>query len=136
MIKLWTAEWLLAAADKMVRGLQEGKVFCPAMSSTSTTPPSSEDEPLPYCSVVKKIKKENVTPANLGEIILCQIPGISTVSAVTIMQKFNGSLLAMTDALRADPHALDGIQCESKGKLRKLSKTIVKHIYEFLIQPL
>ena len=42
-----------------------------------------------YCTVVKKVKKDNVTPDNIGEIILCQIPGISSVTAMAIMKHFN-----------------------------------------------
>ena len=41
-----------------------------------------------YVGVVKKIKKDNITPDNIGEIMLCQIPGISASSAIAIMQKF------------------------------------------------
>ena len=35
-----------------------------------------------YCSVVKKVKKDNITTENIGEIMLCQIPGISSASAL------------------------------------------------------
>ena len=31
-----------------------------------------------YTNVVHKVKKKNITPENIGEIILSQIPGIST----------------------------------------------------------
>jgi crossover junction endonuclease MUS81 len=41
-----------------------------------------------YISVVKKVKKENITPENIAEIMLCQIPGISSVTAIAIMDKF------------------------------------------------
>ena len=41
-----------------------------------------------YVSVVKKVKKENITPENIAEIMLCQIPGISSVTALAIMDKF------------------------------------------------
>ena len=41
-----------------------------------------------YCSVIKKVKKDNITEENIGEIMLCQIPGISSVTALTIMEKF------------------------------------------------
>jgi len=41
-----------------------------------------------YVGVVKKIKKDNITPDNIGEIMLCQIPGISSVTALAIMEKY------------------------------------------------
>ena len=42
-----------------------------------------------YCHVVKKVKKDNITQENIGEIILCQIPGISSITAIAIMKHFN-----------------------------------------------
>ena len=41
-----------------------------------------------YVNVVKKVKKENITPDNIGEIMLCQIPGISSVTALAIMEQY------------------------------------------------
>jgi hypothetical protein len=41
-----------------------------------------------YCSVIKKVKKENITPDNIGEIMLCQIPGISSTTAIAILKEF------------------------------------------------
>ena len=46
-------------------------------------------KPADYCNVVKKVKKDNVTPGNIGEIILCQIPGISSITAIAIMKHFD-----------------------------------------------
>mgnify|MGYP003329847076 CR=1 FL=1 len=43
-----------------------------------------------YASMIKKEKKLNITPENIGDIILCQIPGISSTTAMAIMEKFNG----------------------------------------------
>ena len=37
---------------------------------------------------IKKVKKENITEDNIGEIMLCQIPGISSVTSLAIMEKF------------------------------------------------
>jgi ERCC4-type nuclease len=41
-----------------------------------------------YVGVVKKVKKDNITPDNIGEIMLCQIPGISSVTALAVMEKY------------------------------------------------
>jgi ERCC4-type nuclease len=84
-----------------------------------------------YCSVVKKVKKDNVTPENIGEIILCQIPGISSVSAVSIMKKFT-TFPKLIKELETTPGCLDDIMCESNGKSRKLSKTIIENIKKYL----
>jgi ERCC4-type nuclease len=84
-----------------------------------------------YCSVVKKVKKDNVTPDNIGEIILCQIPGISSVSAVSIMKKFT-TFPRLIKELETTPGCLDDIMCESNGKSRKLSKTSAENIKKYL----
>jgi ERCC4-type nuclease len=85
-----------------------------------------------YCSVVKKVKKDNVTPENIGEIILCQIPGISSVSAVSIMKKFS-TFPKLIKELETNAGCLDDILCESNGKSRKLSKTIIENIKKYLV---
>ena len=41
-----------------------------------------------YVCVIKKVKKDNITPDNIGEIMLCQIPGISSVTALAVMEKY------------------------------------------------
>ena len=89
----------------------------------------------PYCSVVKKIKKDNVTPDNLGEIVLCQIPSISSVSAVAIMKKF-GTLVQLITALQTDSTCLDNITTTSHAGTRKLSSAVAANLRRFLIPPL
>ena len=42
-----------------------------------------------YINVVKTSKKENVTPNNIGEIMLSQIPGISANVAKCVINHFN-----------------------------------------------
>lgn len=91
--------------------------------------------PAPYCSVVKKVKKDNVTPENLGEIVLCQIPSISSVSAVAIMKKF-GTLAALMTALQTDSTCLDDIMTTSTTSppvTRKLSSAVAANLRRFLI---
>jgi len=87
----------------------------------------------PYCSVVKQVKKENVTPENMGQIILCQIPGISSKSAIAIMQQFT-SLSHLMRELESNPNCLAEIKCENNGKFRKLSKTIVENLRTYLLR--
>ena len=85
-----------------------------------------------YCTVVKQVKKENVTPQNIGQIILCQIPGISSKSAIAIMQRFT-SISQLMRTLETNPNCLAEIMCENNGKSRKLSKTIIQNIRTYLI---
>ena len=86
-----------------------------------------------YCSVVKKVKKENVTPENIGEIVLCQIPGISSVTAITIMKKFTG-FPHFLEQLQNNPDCLEGITIETNGKSRKINKSSVENIKKFFLQ--
>lgn len=88
--------------------------------------------PANYCSVVKKVKKDNITPENIGEIILCQIPGISSVSAIAIMKRFSGFPNLISE-LHSNPTCLDTITIETNGKTRKINKTIIENIKRFLL---
>ena len=85
-----------------------------------------------YCQVVSKVKKNNITPENIGEIILSQIPGISSVSAIAIMKKF-GTITQLIDAMRNDSSCLTDIVCETKGKTRKIGKNVVENVLKFLV---
>ena len=61
-----------------------------------------------YSKYVGRVKKNNITPENIGEIILNQIPGISQSTSLTIMNKF-GSLYNLLDMLKKDPNCLDNL---------------------------
>lgn len=88
-----------------------------------------------YCTVVKKVKKDNITPENIGEIILCQIPGISSVTAMAIMKKFT-SFPHFLDEMKKSTEVLDNLVCENNGKSRKISKACVENIKRFLLHSL
>jgi ERCC4-type nuclease len=113
----------------------------PVVDSTNTSNTNNDlGEPVPeniqvssadYCTVVKKVKKDNVTPDNIGHIILCQIPGISSVTAIAIMKQY-GTFPKLIDEIRSNPSSLENIVCENGGKQRKISKTCVKNVIEYL----
>ena len=54
-----------------------------------------------YTDVVKKVKKNNIRPDNIGEIILSQIPGISSKTSKAVMAEFN-SLYDMLEKIKKD----------------------------------
>lgn len=90
------------------------------------------DEQTEYCSVVKRVKKENVTKGNISNIMLCQIPGISDVTANAIFKKFN-TISELILAIHADPTCMNDIKATmANGKSRKISKACIKNILEFL----
>ena len=85
-----------------------------------------------YCSVIKKVKKENITPDNIGEIMLCQIPGISSASALAILSQFK-TLPNLIKSIQTDETCLNNIcTTDPNGKSRKISKTAISTIIKFL----
>ena len=85
-----------------------------------------------YCSVIKKVKKDNITPDNIGEIMLCQIPGISSASALAILSQFK-TLPNLIKSIQTDETCLNQIcTTDPNGKTRKISKTAIATIIRFL----
>jgi len=148
-----TAETIVWMAEKIERNFQKGVLpsyltqrprpqnTIPIIQEPTTSssggvggepePENSTITSSNYCSVVKKVKKENVTPENIGEIILCQIPGISSVTAMAVMREYK-TFSNLIDQVRLNPQGLENIVCESKGKQRKISKSCVQNIVAYL----
>lgn len=85
-----------------------------------------------YCTVIKKNKKENITKENIGEIMLCQIPGISSTIAIAIMKNYN-SFYELINDVNSNSNCLNNLCTTDKnGKQRKISKTAILSIIEFL----
>ena len=88
-----------------------------------------------YVNVVKTIKKDNVTPNNIGEIMLCQIPGVSSSTALSIMEHFKCMVNLIADLQEHGASCLDKVELKNaKGASRKLNKTCVANIVKFLLQ--
>ena len=85
-----------------------------------------------YTSVVKKVKKDNVTKENIGQILLSQIPGISSIMSEIIIKKYE-SIKGLILALEADSECLIGLTYELKGKNRKISSTVLESIKKYLL---
>lgn len=96
--------------------------------SNTTLPNAAKN----YCSVVKKVKKENVTSENIGEIMLCQIPGISSSTAIAILGEFK-TIPNLIKSIQEDETCLDRIcTIDSNNKARKISKTAINSIIKYL----
>ena len=92
-----------------------------------------QSEEKKYVNVVKKVKKENVTPQNIGEIMLSQIPGISAVTALALMTQFK-TITNLNNEIQKDPKCLENITCvTAKGQTRKISKTCAVNIMKYLL---
>jgi ERCC4-type nuclease len=119
-----TADWIFGIAKKINIERKKGTKQ-PAYSNQPST-----DIPDEYCTVVKKQKKANITPENMGAIILCQVPMVSSTSAIAIMNEYK-TLVNLIKVLSEDSHALDNMKVNN----RKLSKTIISNIYSYLSIP-
>lgn len=97
--------------------------------TTNTSSDKSSDKD--YCSVVKKVKKDNVTPENIGEIMLCQIPGISSTSALAILAEYK-TLPNLIKCINENAGCLNNICTkDANGKFRKISKTSIATIIKY-----
>jgi len=97
--------------------------------------PFSKVEKVEYVDVIKKVKKENITPQNIDEIMLCQIPGISSTTACAIIGEFK-TIYNLTKEIEAK-----GIEClknlsytTSKNQTRKINKTTIVNLQKFLLK--
>ena len=87
-----------------------------------------------YCDVfkVKKEKNGNITPDNIGEIMLCTIPGISSKTAIVIMKEFK-TITGLIKSRENDGHCLNNIYMETNGKKRKISSQCIENIKRYLL---
>jgi ERCC4-type nuclease len=117
-----SAEWIIQFADKLRR--DKGLSFYTGGAETMTNN---------YSSVSKRVKKDNITVDNIGEIMLSQIPGVSNAAAIAVMNDFK-SVKNLIVELENNQHALSKIVTTTKnGKERKLNKTCTSNIYNFLV---
>ncbi len=115
---------------EVVEGEEEGEIETSDKKKNTELESSDKN----YCSVIKKKKNANITPENFGEIVLCQIPTISSVTAIAIMKEFE-SLTELIQKLKENKDCLNEIKTEtSNGQKRKISKTSIKNIIEYLLK--
>jgi len=87
-----------------------------------------------YIGVVKKVKKDNITPDNIGEIMLCQIPGISSVTALAVMEKYKTIPNLIKELELNNDSMKDLSYTNAKGQVRKVNKTCIANIVKFLLK--
>ena len=86
-----------------------------------------------YIDVVKRVKKDNITPDNIGELLLCQFPGVSTASSIAIMRKFTTFINLIHEIERNPETVFDDIYITSNtGRKQKLSKSVKATIISYL----
>ena len=79
-----------------------------------------------------KISKKSTTSNNINDILLMQIPGISSKISNILLEKYN-SLFNLLNTLKNNPTSLDNITyITSTGKKRKLNKNIIVEIKKLI----
>lgn len=120
-----TGEYVLRVANKLSREKKRKGYYIKDDKNIS--------ESKTYTDVVKREKKSNITPENIGEIILSQIPGISSKSSKAIMSNFE-SLHDMLTKLKFDKHCLDNIEIvTSSGSKRRISQSVKNSVIKYLL---
>lgn len=138
-----TATIICNMAYKLEKGITSGKksfyqnhtsIVEPQMEGGNNNSETLEQSEKEYVNVIKKVKKENITPDNIGEIMLCQIPGISSVTALAIMEKYK-SLPNLIKEIENNNDCLKDItSTNAKGQIRKINKTSIANIVKFLLK--
>ena len=151
-----TAEFILNMVDKIERDMKKGKTAAFSITPFRKTNISEKEdiqiidgdgdiqlkneefgrevETKKYCEVVKKVKKENITKENMGEIILCQIPGLSSVTAIAIMKYVDNSIPKLLEILQNSPEELLLLKIGDKiEKQRKINKKNIESMIHFLL---
>jgi crossover junction endonuclease MUS81 len=123
-----TALYVLCMADKMSREFKKGNSPVQQVSTEQQVSAVVEVQSTDYCNVVKVSKKANITKENIGQLILMQIPGISSTIAIELMRPFN-SFIDFVDHIRTNPEYLNTVTV----KQRKIGSNIVKGIQEFIL---
>ena len=89
-----------------------------------------------YSLNIKRTKKNNITPENIGEIMLSQIPNVSANTALTIMREYK-SIYNLIKCLKEDDNCLNNIKISSCLKeqeiQRKINKNTVSSIIKYLL---
>lgn len=103
------------------------------MTRDKERPPYMEGATIDYISTMKKVKSDNINPANINELMLSQIPGISAQSAKVIMEKFP-TIPLLLENIQANEKCLDDVcYTNTKGDKRKINKTCLTNIRAFLL---
>ena len=120
-----SARWILQfakrlGADKKPRGRYETNESNESRENTS------------YVEVCSRVKKEQINAENALPIMLSQIPGVSSVTAMAIASRFP-DMCTLIAAMQSDEKALDSITTTSAtGKTRKIAATVKQRIRAFL----
>ena len=116
-----SARWIMNFADKIHRNGTDG-YYNHSDTTTSTN----------YTEHIKMKKQANITPDNINQIMLCQIPGINFVIANAILECYK-TIHHLSISLHDNPNELDGFSyTTNQGKERKIPKNVISNLKIYL----
>ena len=121
-----SATIICSMANKLRKDNAKVPYYCGGSQPIKGEDEKTEDN---YVSVVKRVKKENITEDNIGELMLCQIPGVSDVTALAIMSKYK-TIPELISNLKENKQCLEDIR--STATNRRLNKSCIENIIKFL----
>lgn len=125
-----SAAFLVNSIKYLAKSPKEGYYKCQNQENNTQEGGSDKD----YVSVIKTAKKENITPNNIGEIMLSQIPGISSTTALAIIKHFSCIVNLIADLQEKGEECLKEVKVpNAKGEMRKLNKTCVANLVKYLV---
>lgn len=124
-----TAFYILNMVEKMANNEKDNKAVFYSLNSCGRENDGIE---VNYASCIKKKKNDNITCDNFGEIILNQIPNVSSATSIPIMNRY-GDIFTLITALCKDNTILNDITTITKnGLVRKANKSSISNIVKFL----
>jgi ERCC4-type nuclease len=101
------------------------------LTSDVSIPPSPNK--VSYTSVIKIKKKDNITPDNIGVIMLSQIPSVNNITAETIINEYK-SIKNLITELQTNPDGLRMLKyTTNNGQQRKINKPACDNIIAYLL---
>ncbi len=115
-----TANWIIQFAEKIYKNGIKGYYN------------DNEPKQTKYTEQIKMKKQGNITPDNIDQIMLSQIPGISIIIANALLDTFS-TLKLLTKTLEGNAKILnDFTYTTTQGKTRKLPKNVISNLFLYL----
>lgn len=144
-----TAELMVRTAEKIRKESANGKT--PFLSKVENPVVSSGEPGEPVGkeysqTLIPSVKSENITPENIGEIMLSQIPAVSVASAKALLAVFGGDFIRFMEGLKNNDPLLQQVYfvggsaaasaasaAAADGKRRKISGKCLENIRRLLL---
>lgn len=131
-----TAELMVRTAEKIKRETANGKKPYSNSVAIQTDGSGSAGGGNYSQTLTSSVKNENITPKNIGEIMLSQIPSVSVASARALLAVYGGDFIRFIEALKCDDPLLQQVYFEGVsegGKRRKISGKCLENIRHLLL---